>query len=356
MIRREITDQLRPLCRSADEEGVFNELLLKIIFEQKWFKIFVPRSFGGLELSLPEGLQLEEQLAAIDGSLGWTATLCSGASQFIGYLNTDLAALFHQPDLCIGGSGAVTGIARETKNGYLINGSWKYATGAPYCSHFTANCQIERNGALLLDEKGLPVSYSFLFERSEVVIDNKWDAMGLKATASYNFSVTDVNVAHSRRFQIAADCTTLPHPLFKFPFLQFAEATLAVNTLGMAQHFLSVSLPLIQSKAVHNVAAENEHALLQNRWKMADNLLYKLRGRFYAAVNRAWESLLKEQSVPAELLDEVSRISKGLTKSSREMVADLYPYCGVSGTQTGSITNQIFRDIFTASQHLLLNT
>lgn len=190
-------------------------------------------------MSLPEGLKIEEALARIDGSLGWTITLCSGATQFIGYLPAELSEkVFRNGKVCFGGSGAVTGTAIETEDGYTINGFWKYATGAPYCTHFTANCLIKKNGKELLNKKGEPVYKSFLFTKDEVQIFKDWNTMGLRATASDSFSVKDLKITKERSFIIDPNHSTLPGLIYQYPFLQFAETTLAVNISGIALHFL----------------------------------------------------------------------------------------------------------------------
>ena len=41
------------------------------------FRIFAPRSHGGLELDFPTGLEIIGALARIDGSVGWTAMIGS---------------------------------------------------------------------------------------------------------------------------------------------------------------------------------------------------------------------------------------------------------------------------------------
>ena len=46
------------------------------------FRMFAPRSVGGLELALPAGLEVIAALARLDGSIGWTATVASGGSIF----------------------------------------------------------------------------------------------------------------------------------------------------------------------------------------------------------------------------------------------------------------------------------
>lgn len=356
MIDEQTTGQLAHFIQKADRQALLMPEQLDIIYREKWFRLFVPRSQNGLELSLPEGLRIEEALAKIDGSLGWTVTLCSGATQFTGYLPPSLTdAIFQDPAVCFGGSGALTGIARETSDGYIVNGSWKYATGAPYCTHFTANCKIEKNGQLMAGEAGAPVYRSFLFTREEVSIQKDWDTMGLRATASERFSVENLWVPKERSFTIDPSAAMLPGIVYQYPFLQFAEATLAVNSLGMARHFLEAVEKWMQPKLLQ----EERHAASVNqvrqKWQQADDNLQKLRSRFYTAVDDSWERLSKQGAVPEALLAQVSRQSRLLALFSRKMVATLYPYCGVNATQNGTELNQIFRDMFTASQHLLLN-
>ncbi|WP_300601739.1 acyl-CoA dehydrogenase [Niabella sp.] len=353
---QQIAGQLAHFTKEADEQARLTQEQLDIIHREKWFRLFVPRSQNGLELSLPEGLRIEEALAKIDGSLGWTVTLCSGATQFTGYLPPSLTdAIFKDPAVCFGGNGALTGIASETPDGYIINGSWKYATGAPYCTHFTANCKIEKDGQLLTDEAGAPVYRSFLFTREEVSVQQDWDTMGLRATASERFNVKDQWIPRERSFTIHPSAATLPGLVYRYPFLQFAETTLAVNSLGMARHFLEAVQKWLQPRLLQEGAHSASASQIRQKWLQADHYLQTLRGRFYAAVDDSWNILSGQGTIPEALLASISQQSRLLARVSRKMVADLYPYCGVNATQNGTELNQIFRDIFTASQHLLLN-
>ena len=53
------------------------------------FRMFVPRSHGGLELDLPSGLEIFEALSRIDGSVGWTAMIRGGHGVFAPLLSRD---------------------------------------------------------------------------------------------------------------------------------------------------------------------------------------------------------------------------------------------------------------------------
>ena len=85
---------------------------------------------------------------------GWLR-LCSGAGWFGGFISPEIAgAVFNKPHVCLAGSGAVSGTAEITASGYIINGSWKYASGAHHATHITANCIIKKDGKPVLDDHG----------------------------------------------------------------------------------------------------------------------------------------------------------------------------------------------------------
>ena len=91
-INNEIRIQLKEEAPLAEKTGRLTDKQLEIIYARKWFNLFVPKNLGGLELDLIEGLKTEEEIARIDGSLGWTITLCAGANAFAGYLAPEPAA------------------------------------------------------------------------------------------------------------------------------------------------------------------------------------------------------------------------------------------------------------------------
>ena len=59
------------------------------------FRIFVPRSHGGMELDLPAALEIIEALAKIDGSVGWTAMISGGCDLFASLLSPESYEQFY---------------------------------------------------------------------------------------------------------------------------------------------------------------------------------------------------------------------------------------------------------------------
>ena len=343
MIDPKWVTQLRDASGRSEHAGRLTADQLNIIYKHGWFKIFVPAIYGGMELSVPEGVRLEEELAWIDGSLGWTVTLCAGANLFVGYIQPAAAeTVFADPQVCLGGSGQASGRAVMEDGGYRVSGKWRYATGAPHLTHFTANCVLEHaTGEPVVDETGSPVVKSFFFPQADVRIIEDWSAFGLKATASHSFEVTDVWVDASQAFVIAPEQATLPHPIYQYPFLQFAEATLAANTLGMARHFVACAQLLLNDSSV-----ELGHGAVQRLAEAGE--------AFYRAVDASWDELVATGRSSSAGLQAVTDRSRALVRLCHEQVMRLYPHTGLVGADAATEINRIWRDIFTASQHSLL--
>lgn len=341
-----LVSEIRSQARQAASEGELTTRQLEIIYAHQWFNMFVPKAYGGLEMNLPEAVRLEEALAYTDGSFGWTVTLCAGANMFSGFLDKSVAhAVFADPKVCLGGSGQPNGIALESEDGYILSGQWSYATGTPHLSHFTANAVIHRYGQVVLQPDGSPLVKSFFIPKEDVVVHDDWDTFGLVATASHSFSVSDLWLPTGNSFVIAVASATHPSPLFQYPFLQFAEVTLAANHLGMAMHFTEVAAGIMESSkdAAHKVSLLSEQlASLRIR-----------REAFYQVLEDSWGQMSATGAVSAAMLSSLSRVSRDLVFAARNAVVTLYPLTGIVGATRTADLHHIWCDIFTASQHSL---
>lgn len=348
-------ENVKAFASLSEEMGELHPQILEQAYQEQWFKLFVPEIYGGPGKKLPEILRLEEELAEADGSLGWTVTLCAGAAWFAGFLNPILAhEIFADRKVCFAGSGAIGGTAVKTHNGYLINGHWKYASGALHATIFTANCFLKNeDGSDLLDQEGNPVVMSFILKKDEVKILAGWSYFGLIATGSHAFEVHDVVVPDNRNFKINSTIEVADEG-FDYPFLQLAETTLAVNSLGMAKHFIRLVEDSFYSRSGLRRYNENQIDFFMAELNHCKNEIAHLRKAFYEAFDSSWASLLNSGIIAADDLAEVSAYSRKLAHACRRAVDTLFPYCGLEAAKKESEINRVWRDIHTASQHALL--
>ncbi|MET3113384.1 alkylation response protein AidB-like acyl-CoA dehydrogenase [Pedobacter sp. CG_S7] len=350
-----LKESIRAYAAPSEELGELHPGLLKLAYDNDWFKLFVPEIYGGPGLMLPEILRLEEALAAEDGSLGWTVTLCSGAGWFAGFLDPELAkTVFSDRKVCFAGSGAVGGIAVKTGESYLINGTWNYASGAAHATVFTANCILQDvDGLEILDEQGNAQVKSFILKREEVDIISGWSYFGLVATGSHAFKVAALKVPLNRTFEINKDIK-VEKLGFDYPFLQLAETTLAVNSLGMAQHFIRLANRSFKLRSGQKRYTDSQKVFFEKELLRCNQELQKLRNEFYHVFDQSWHQLMENGFIAAPQLLAVSEISRKLAHSSRRAADDLFPYCGLEAAKKETEINRVWRDIHTASQHSLL--
>jgi len=340
---------------ASEEAGRLHPEIISLIEQERWFKLYLPEAIGGIDIELPAILRLLESIAMTDGSTGWTVTLCSGASWFAGFLEEELRNLvFKSVNTCITGSGAAGGTAIVVPDdGYLINGSWKYASGALHATHFTANCYIKHSdGSAVRDEQGEEIIRSFIFDRTEVTTAPTWSYIGMVATGSHGFEVNNLLVPKNRSFQINSDLKMQTNA-GNYPFLQLAETTLAVNFSGMALHFLEVAEPSVLNSDNLKRFPAHHATIIRESFAKQKQVLADARTEFFQIADKSWSDL-QHKKLEESLLQEVSRVSRTLAHVSRRVTDNLFPYCGLDAAKNTTVLNRIWRDMHTASQHSLL--
>lgn len=350
-----ITNTIRKYTAEAERMGSLNPQQLSVIYKEDWFNLFVPKEYGGLGLSLPEALSIEESLAWIDGSTGWTVTLCSGANWFIGFLDPEIAEIiFDSKKVCLAGSGRPSGIAKMQNDEYEITGKWPYATGAAHATAFTANCFIEKDGEILKNNDGSDLIASFIFLRNEVKVYEDWKEMGMIATSSNSFEVKKLKVNKNRRFIIDEKQAVLPDKIYQYPFLQFAEATLAVNISGMAIHFLDLFEGIIKERNTDSHYSNEQLLSLSLRHDTAKTQLNEARQLFHKTIQRSWNEGKGSKGFSDQTMKEVSIISREMAATCTRMVDEVFPYCGLNAADEKTEINRVWRNLHTGILHPLL--
>ena len=102
------------------------------------YKLFLSEIFNGRNESLPSAMTLIKSLSYQNGDLGWSVAIGTGGNYFCGYFSKSVAQkIFIPENALIAGSGALTGTAKKTTGGWMINGSWHYCSGCKNASAFT---------------------------------------------------------------------------------------------------------------------------------------------------------------------------------------------------------------------------
>ncbi len=351
ILPKKIIQKIRSEANKAEQSKQLTSDQLQLIYQQQWLRLFIPKRYDGLEMALPEALQILEALAYAEGNVGWVVNLCAGANLFSAYIQPSLSErIFTDPKACIAGSGALSGIAKQEKGGFEVSGNWKYGSGSNIATAFTANCRLKTNGL-----SDAPEFYSFIFFPEEVHVKDTWRSYGLQANASHDFEIAHAHVPEERIFNLLKPSPYEKGPLYRFPFMQFAELTTCLQLTGMACHFLDEVIALLAHKKGMQGEALKDNHKVQDTVAQAEAQLESARAWIYSLVQKAWEYCEGGQTIPEELLRKISLSTKHAAQAARESAEMLYPLAGMTVLNPETALNRCWRDLHTASQHVLLS-
>ncbi|WP_239616201.1 acyl-CoA dehydrogenase [Cohnella mopanensis] len=346
-IPEDIVREVRENADRGDHAGQLTPRILDYIYEAKLFKLFVPKELNGLMLPLPEALRVFEQASRIEGSFGWLVTIGSGGGFFSATLPPDQAkALFSGANAVVAGSGHANGIARRVDGGYAVNGQWKYCSGSTYASVFTANCRVDGGDGTEIR------SFAFLPEQVNIIRD--WNSFGLKVTESHSIAVHNAFVPTERTFDIMS-APNYDDPIFRYPFMPFAQTSFASVCLGICRHMVDESRAFAEGKREEwsNTRPERLEGLLRTLGEQ-EAMLETAAERFYETVERTWELFVGQGALTEERQLEVEQASRGLARSTLAYAHAIFPLLGMAVLMEDNLINRIWRDLHTVTQHSVL--
>lgn len=343
MLSEDLSKLIRSASTDIEQSGTLPDDLLQVAYEEKLFKLFLPKELGGCALSLPEAVQVFQDTSFEDGSFGWLTTIGSGGNLFLENMSeTQAKELYAPQNAVIAGSGYATGQAHAEQDGYRVTGEWRYCSGAPYASMFTANTIIWRDG----QETDEMRACIFMPDQVEIVED--WNAIGLKGTGSHTIRVKDAFVSHERTFSVVETQNSLGLPVHSFPFVQFSQASFAAVCLGLGARFLEEAHTLVElAKSRWNAEKISGTVRLldeqQKRFNDAEHL-------FHTAVARRWDMHVNGKLDDHEL-EQLSAVCMESSDIATDCAVQLFRRLGMQAVLETTSVNRAFRDLWTAGQH-----
>src|SRR6185436_6052709 len=152
-------------------------------------------------------LRVIEELARVDGSVGWCAMIGATSGLMSRYLDDVTAREVYGPaDAVSCGVFAPMGRAVPEGGGFRVSGRWSFASGCRHSRWRMGGTLVE--GELL--PSGAPDVRSVLFRADETTVHDTWEASGLRGTGSHDFEVKDVVVPRERTFSLMRGGHGLP--------------------------------------------------------------------------------------------------------------------------------------------------
>ena len=252
------------------------------------------------------------------------------------------------------GQGVPRGYAREADGGYVIWGSWGYASGIWHADWVHSGCFLMDGDEMRTDEHGHPDIVLCHHPRDTIELTGNWDVHGLRGTGSFDYTLKQDEL-----FVPAACCYKFDGPAQMRGGPQYGAGLVVSTTWGHTSWALGVgrrALDEIAALARQRVDAfgrmqdgpgfQHSYAEAEARYRAARALVY-----------RAWEDLSETFARNRQgSLEQIALIRLAM-RHIHDVISDLSTFAhrasrGVSLRR--SDLQRCYRDIHGGTQHILL--
>jgi alkylation response protein AidB-like acyl-CoA dehydrogenase len=330
--------------------------LVDALHEARLFRMLVPRSLGGEEISLVEYVQAIEEIAKADASTAWCIGQTSVCSTISKAMRPEVAEEIFKKNprgvLAWGPTG--NGKAIADKGGFRVSGVWPFASGSRHATWLGAHCIIyEADGEPRRDAEGKPVQRTFVVPRERATIEDVWHVIGLKGTGSDTYTFADVFVPEECAIGYHAlnPAERREHgPLYMFTIYQLFGASFPAVALGIARATLDAFCALAQKKTpTSQTVMLRDNAVIQSQVGVAQTQLAAARAFLLHAAGEIWQAA-QSGTTPIDQRVRLRMACINASQQARQVVETAYLAAGATAVFESNPFERRFRDMHAVSQ------
>lgn len=313
------------------------------------YRAFVPKRFGGMDVSPTEFLCMIEAISAVDGAAGWVASFGVCESYLAGLPLSSITQTWANPDAIFAGAMFPLQRAEIVGGRYRVCGRWQWASGCLAADRIGVGIIPERPGALPL---------MAVLPADAVHIDtSSWHTTGLRGTGSFDVTVDGVDVEPEWCFQRGGELTP-DGPFFRYPTITIAAQALAVVSLGIARS----AIDLVRQAArpgnpgsATGAANIGDRGYVQIDLAKAEARLRAARLFFYDSIDAAWTKLTAGDHLDVETANMMRLSCTHVTHECAAVTDVAYSVAGMAATNTTNQLSRCWRDVHMPTQHAFMN-
>ncbi|HEX5369377.1 MAG TPA: acyl-CoA dehydrogenase family protein [Dehalococcoidia bacterium] len=316
------------------------------------YRMLVPKSLGGMELSLNAYSEVMQEVAAADASTAWCLSQNSGICRVSAYLpHNGALEVFGRPDAVLSwGNGP--GTARVVEGGYVLTTRLQTSSG---CHHATwLGCQdaelADEHGNVDPSTRGRRHGAILFFPASEARIEDVWQVSGLRGTGSDTYSVTELFVPERHR---AAATPFEKNPLYLFSTTNIFAIGFASVCLGIARASLDALEELAGGKTSRGASSTmREQTRVQGVIGRNEAHLRSVRAYLQDAIAEAWQQVGRSRRLDMRTRIDLRLATTYTMQRCAAVVDAAYTTAGSTAVYTSNAFERRFRDMHAATQHI----
>jgi alkylation response protein AidB-like acyl-CoA dehydrogenase len=318
------------------------------------FHLLIPEDRGGIEADPISAAKVVEEIARIDGSAGWCIMIAAQCASFSAFLPAEeVRTIWGNGGICAGTARPIGRAVYTTapEPGFTVSGRWPIASGSSHATWFGGECLVYDGEELRRDANGNEVSRMCFVPAADVTIHPTWDTLGLRGTASNDFSIEPTFVPEARGFQMIADAPRHPWPAYSAPALIFMNH--GSHALGIARGAVEAATEIAATKVGWGGVPLRQVASMQQTIAEATAEVEAASAYLYTTAEALWQAALDGRDEPG-LRARLRLASSHAARASVTAVDLVHGALATSAIYTKSPLDRQFRDIHTAAAHVMI--
>ena len=356
-VARGLTDAVSQRAEANERAGVLTDETVALLRESGLVGLWVPECFGGAEASPLECLEAVEALSYADGATGWVLMAWQVAmASAAAYLPAPAAsAVFGDGSIpIIAGTGAPSGRAVAEGAGYRLTGRWRYGSGLLHAQWSHSGAPVyDGEQPRMLPGRDLPEMRIFIVPLEQTQLHGGWeDVLGLRATASVDYSITDVFVPGEYTHLQSANVAVQGGELYRLGIAGMGAICHSAWALGVGRRALDelAAIAVSEPSRSTRIPARGGGEAFRERYSLAEARLRAARALVVEA-QAAIEATIMRGEPPTTRQVTIARLALNhVTSTVAEVGEFAYLYGGGDALRAGAL-QRAFRDIHTGTQH-----
>ena len=338
----------------SEKLGRLDNATVKALRTTHLLRFLCPRELGGDEADPITQMEVLEALARTDASASWVVGNLALGSAYAGAFLPARSAqrIFADGVPSMAGMNAPRGQAEPVDGGYRVNGRWAFGSGIYHADWVIA-------APFVSGQTGFEGVRVIVVPRHQVTIHDNWQAAGLKASSSCDYSIEDVFVPDEMTFSlmdavlgklvVGGAALRLGFPAVVVPFSMGIA-------LGIARHALDeITAQAIEKGRGFPPSPLSTHPHFQFALGKAELELEAARALALHVLSRIWEEACAGRMPPPEQQAEARAAAAYITEVAQRVTTAAFQAAGGGALFDANPLQRCFRDVYAAGQHFTVS-
>ena len=345
-----ISGSLEQYSSKSEELRRLPDEIVQILKQTGLFTMKLSADLGGLDTDIVTYMDAIEELSRIDGSIGWNTMIGNSAIGRPGSFleKSAIDVIFKNQEIPLAASvPSPSGKAVPTDEGYILSGTWSYASGISQSVWVSGGFTIENE----------PPRIACMLATALEIHDN-WQVMGLKGTGSCSYTANELFVPKNFTFELNNQIPLRGGPMNYLGRPGFVTMDHAAVCLGIAKRSLETITEMSKTKLRgynSDLLPVSDRGYFKKDLGLSKIKLSAARALVKESHLKGWE-YAEQGIVPPPLIQSEMRTSGVYASEIAEEITHMaFKYGGGEAIYLNNNLQKYYRDACACAQHMMSN-